>query len=169
MAGRMRRLAAVAALVAAVGGTLGAGCSRAERAIAEPGAGELTIPGRFSLLAGAGARLLPVTAIDSGVGKIQFGGTTIEFDHGPYSDPFERMDSDESYQARDVVLDGRKARVVTLRSATRFAGRPYFIGVHFPDLGSTSLGKIRLSLYAATASAQERAQAERVMLTVKLR
>ncbi len=152
----------------AITGVAVAGCTQAGRDESAP-VGELTIPGRFSLRAGATATLLPVTAIDSAAGRIRYGDAVIEYDHGPYSDPFEPIAGDEAYLARDIVLDGRPARIVTLHSATRFAGRPFFVGLHFPDLGATSLGKTRLSIYAATETAQARAEIERVLLTVRPR
>lgn len=155
------------AAIFAVTGAIAAGCSQA----APPGAAgdELLIPGRFSLQTGGETRLLPVAAIDSAIGRIQGDGFVIEYDHGPYSDPLRPIDGDEEFQAREAVLDGHKARIVTLRSASRYPGRPYFIGVHFPELGASSLGKTRLTVYAALETPQLRTKVEQILLTVRIR
>jgi len=158
-------LRALAATVA-MAGAIAAGCSRAE----SPGTNaELLIPGRFSLEIGKGSRLQPAGAIDSAVGRIQGDDFVIEYDHGPYSDPLNRTDGDDDYVARESIIDGRKARIVTLRSATRFPGRPYFVGIHFPELGSTSLGKTRLTVYSAVATPELRDKVANILLTVKIR
>lgn len=162
------RRRALAALIVMAGAAV-AGCLHAGSPDAVSDGDELTIPGRFSLRAMNGARLLPSSAIDSAAGRIQGDGFVIEYDHGPYSDPLDRIEGDEEYQAKEIMLDSRRARIVTLRSAKRFPGRPYFVGVHFPDIGTTSLGRTRLSVYAATPTPQARAKVERILATIRIR
>ncbi len=108
----------------------------------------LDVGGKFELKAPPGSAHVPGRGIDSMVGRIKTPAFMLAFDYGAYSDPLKAESAYQKYQAREVQIGGKAARIVTALAPGRSADRPYFIGVHFPNLKQSVIGPIRLTMTA---------------------
>lgn len=106
----------------------------------------------FSLSAPAGTTYTPAQGIDSIVGSFDAAAFQLNFDYGAYSSSLTNLSEEEDYQTRDVEIDGKPAKIVTAVAPIYSEQQPYFIGVHFPDLGQSVVGTTRLTLYAMLES-----------------
>lgn len=106
----------------------------------------------FSLSAPAGTTYTPAQGIDSMVGSFDAAAFQLNFDYGAYSNSLSNLSEEEDYQIRDVEIDGKPAKIVTAVAPSFSEQQPYFIGVHFPDLGQSVVGTKRLTVYAMLES-----------------
>lgn len=103
--------------------------------------------------------------IDSKAGRLHGDGLLIDYDLGLYSDPLLNRDGVNGYEEKVVVVDGRPARLVRWQQpdSTR-----YFIGLHLPDLRTTAMGPIRLTLLAQTSDATRLDDIQALLLSLRL-
>jgi hypothetical protein len=110
---------------------------------------------KFTLKAPPGSAHVPGRGIDSLIGKIRTPGFTLDFDYGAYSDSLKTQAAYQQYSVREMQIDGKAARIVTAFAPGKSADRPYFIGVHFPNLGRSVIGPIRLTMTAWVKAPKE--------------
>ncbi len=121
----------------------------------------------FSLFAPAGTAYQPGEGIDSIIGTFDAADFQLQSDYGAYSDSLITLSEVDQYQAWDVEVDGKSAKIVTAYAPLYSTERPYFIGIHFPELGETVIGKTRLTIYALLASPDDYALIEKIYVTIQ--
>ncbi len=108
---------------------------------------------KFDLMAPAGTEVHPAKGIDSFVGSIEAPDFSLSFDYGRYSNPLNDMSGDAKYEIRDVVIDGKAANVITAYAPRFSTDRPYFIGIHFPEVKKTAVGSTKLTVFSLLETA----------------
>ena len=123
--------------------------------------------GAFSLMAPAGTAFHPAQGVDSTVGSFQAPDFKLSFDYGRYSDSLTHMSSEAEYETRDIVVDGKTAYIVTSFVPQYSADRPYFIGIHFPEVGETTMGPTKLTVYGLLETVDGYALVEAIFATIR--
>jgi hypothetical protein len=123
----------------------------------------------FSMKAPPGTVFKPGQGTDSNVGAFEVPGFQLAFDYGVYSNSLNQDSGDQDYQARETEIDGKAARIVTAYAPHRASGRPYFIGVHFPRVGETSLGSIKLTVSGSLVKKEDYSIVEMIFSTIRFK
>lgn len=108
---------------------------------------KVSVSDRFHLKAPPGTKFEPKKGIDSYLGLISAPRFTLEFDYGAYSDPLDPGPHFGRYRSRETRIDGKSAKIVTAYGPNISKQRPYFIGVHFPNIGESPVGSRRLTMF----------------------
>ena len=121
----------------------------------------------FSVKAPPGTVFKPGQGKDSVIGAFEGPGFLLSFDYGVYSDPLDRDSRDQGYQARDTRVNGKAAKIVTAYARLRSPVRPYFIGIHFPDVEKSSLGSIKLTVSGSLEKKEDYSIVEKILATIR--
>lgn len=90
---------------------------------------------------------------DSQAGAWTADGVRISYDYGLYSDPLNRRSAMLDYQSSAGKVDGLDARFVRFRVAESTGPVQTCSGVHVPLVGTSSMGKLSLTMLACAADA----------------
>lgn len=123
----------------------------------------------FSVMAPPGTRWQARDGKDSAAGRFETPAFTLAYDYGFYSNPLNDASHAERYATRDLVIDGRKAKTVSYYAPGHSAARPYFIGIHFPNVKPSAQGSIRLTVYASVAAAEDYDQIIRIFESIRFK
>ncbi len=123
----------------------------------------------FSLTAPPGTRFSPGDGKDSFIGSFEAAGLRLSFDYGLYSNPLVSDGSGKNYTARNVDIDGKKAKIVTNYIPHRSTKRPYFIGVYFQDVGKSSIGTIKLTVHTSVERKEDYDIVEKIFGTIRFK
>lgn len=105
--------------------------------------------------------------IDSHAGRLVGDALRIDYDRGIHADPLMPREGITGREERAVVVDGRPARLVSWRVEQPAPAR-YFIGLHVPQAGESVMGAIRLTLLAQVPDSARLADAEALLLSLRL-
>ena len=128
---------------------------------------EVSAGSEFSLMAPAGTKFIKREGIDSFVGEFDGPGFKLQFDYGAYSGSLEDDGNAQNYAAENLPVRGKQARLVTSYSPHRSDDFPYFIGMHFADLGETVIGTRKLTIYAWVKSTDDYPLVREILGTVE--
>lgn len=148
-------------------GSLLFGCTVQLPADAPPPAQDwqkVEIKGRFSFSLPPEMKQTPVEGMDSLVREYASPHVRLGFDYGWYSDPLDypgRVD----YQAGMVEIDGRKAKLVTFRSADAQTDFANFAGIHLADPGD---GQNKLTMWARYQNPADLSQIKKIFQSIKI-
>ncbi len=106
----------------------------------------------FSMMAPPGTRFVRANGIDSFTGSLVGPDFELSFDYGLYSSPLTEHASDESYQVERILVQGKKAHIITSYVPGISSDAPYFIGIHFSELEESSQGTMKLTINGSVAS-----------------
>ncbi len=123
----------------------------------------------FNLMAPAGTKVHPGKGIDSFVGSIEAPDFKLSFDYGRYSNPLNDMSGDAKYEIRNVVIDGKAANVITAYAPRFSTDRPYFIGIHFPEIEKTVVGATKLTVFSLLETADDYTVVEKIFETIQFK
>jgi hypothetical protein len=150
--GRSRGLLRAVTIPALLGAFFGCGGSNGSPASGVPsGWMEIRVGTLFTLMAPPGTVWHPAKGKDSAAGTVDAPGFSLSYDYGLYANPLDNSEGDRNYAAQDAVFDGHKARIVTADAPRLSAERPYFIGVHFPELKKSAVGSVSLTVQTSVA------------------
>lgn len=121
----------------------------------------------FSIMAPPGTTFHPGKGKDASAGSFEVPGFNLSYDYSYYSNPLLNDAGDRNYEKRDIVIDGRKAKVVTSYSPRLSAGRPYFIGVHFSEVAKSAAGTVKLTVHTSVAQEVDYAVVEKIFESVR--
>ena len=121
----------------------------------------------FHLMAPAGTEYRPGKGIESLVGSFESADFKLSFDYGAYSDALQHLRGDAGYAVRDIMVGGKPAKVVTARAPRLSADRPYFIGIHFPEIKTTVVGPTKLTLFGLFETADNYPLIEKIFTTIR--
>lgn len=153
----LRRLGVVAALLMA-----------ASSCVAAPGWTRHDL-GAFWLEAPPGWSQAADRAVDSSAGHLTAEGLRLDYDFGLYADPLPVPDGATDVRERAVVVDGLPARQVRYRLRDGSARPMYYLGIHVPDIRSTRMGPLKLTVLAASADKKQIRRAEAAMATIRFK
>lgn len=122
----------------------------------------------FSLTAPGGTTFHPSQGLDSFVGAFTNQKFRIDFDYGLYSDPLTNYSGQPDYKIQELQIDNRKARIISYSDPTN-TQYPYFIGVHFYDLGKTMLGTTKLTVFSRLKDKKDYPTLEKIYRSIKFR
>jgi hypothetical protein len=128
---------------------------------------EVSADGKFSVSAPRGTTFARSAGIDSFTGVFNAPGFAVHVDFGAHSDPLEPDRNRAQFFARPIQVDGKSAKLVTARSRT--GPRPYFIGMHVPNVRRSAVGAVGLTLTSDLARAQDYALVEAVYRSVRFK
>lgn len=137
----------------------------ADRTAIPAGWVDVAVDHAFVIKAPPGTTFAQTRGIDSFTGTLNGPGIAVQVDYGAHASPLERDRSVSGYLARDVVVDGRAAKLVTARR--NGAARSYFIGLHVPLVRRTSDHVQRLTLTATAAQPDEAQRVEAALRSVR--
>jgi hypothetical protein len=126
---------------------------------------DVAVDHAFVIKAPPGTTFAQTRGTDSFTGTLNGPGIAIQVDYGAHASPLEPDRSVSGYLARDVVVDGRAAKLVTARRTG--ATRSYFIGLHVPVARRTPGHVQRLTLTATAAQPDEAGRVETAMRSVR--
>ena len=126
---------------------------------------DVSVDHAFVIKTPPGTTFAHTRGIDSFTGTLNGPGIAIQVDYGAHANPLERDRSVSGYLARDVVVDGRTAKLVTARR--NGAVRSYFIGLHVPVARRTAGHVQGLTLTATAAQPDEAERVEAAMRSVR--
>jgi len=126
---------------------------------------EVSADGKFTVMAPAGTTFARSPGTDSFTGVFNVPGFAVHVDYGAHVDPLQHTLHYTQYVARDVVVDGKRAKLVTARSRSSAGG--YFIGMHVPQLRRSAVGPVGLTLSCNLAREQDYAVLESLYLSVR--
>jgi len=109
---------------------------------------------------------IKVKGKDSMVGRFESKTMALSYDYGWYSDSLKHYTARESYKAIETTIDGKKAKIVTLKQKTEDVALGYVAAIHFPKLPNT---QSRLTMFARCAGEKELELAKRIFGTVKFK
>lgn len=130
---------------------------------------ELSIGHAFVMQAPPGSRFVPAAGTDSFVGEIRGPGFTLQMDFGRYSNPLSNSGSMRQAQSVETRIDGRAARIVRGILATPEASGRYFTGLHVPEVASTAIGPVKLTLSGAVRRERTHAVLLRMFATIRFK
>ena len=127
---------------------------------------EVSAAGKFSIMAPAGTTFSRTPGVDSFTGVFNAPGFAVHVDYGAHVDPLDRDHHHTQYVARDIVVDGKPAKLITARNR----GAPaYFIGMYVPQVRSSAVGPVGLTLTSNLAHEHDSAMLESVYRSVRFR
>lgn len=103
---------------------------------------------------------------DSRAGRLVGETMQIDYDYGLYSDPLHPRDGISGYQESQIVVNGLSARLVQWRAAQPAVTR-CFVGLHVPQVESSVMGPIRLTLLAWTDDPGQIDSARSILLSLR--
>ena len=103
-----------------------------------------------------------VKGIDSHVGQYESSQIRLGFDYGSYADPLEYDKRLPQYQASEVKVDGRKARIVSFYQA-----EGWFTAIHFPKAGPALGEQTKLTMHASCKTAKELHVARNIFTSIR--
>ena len=130
---------------------------------------ELAVGHALVMRAPPGSRWVPAAGIDSLVGEIRGPGFTLQMDFGRYSNPLSDSGSMRQVQSVETRIDGRSARIVSGILATPAAGGRLFTGLHVPEVASTAIGPVKLTLSGAVRRERTHAVLLRMFATIRFK
>jgi hypothetical protein len=128
---------------------------------------EISAGGAFTIMAPRGTLFARTPGIDSFTGVFNGPGFAVHVDHGLHADPLELDRRRAEYLARDIVVDGRPAKLVTAR--TPGTPRSYFFGLHVPHVRRSASGAIKLTLTCDLQGPQDSAIVEAIYRSVRFK
>ncbi len=128
---------------------------------------EIAPAGKFTMRAPPDLEEAPARGTDSIAGVYRSPTIHVSYDWGWYASPVAAVGKPELRRSR-TSIDGHEAVIVTYRSPTEDAVLPYVAAVHFPDVDGEG-GKIKLTLLARCASAEDQTTARRMFESVRIR
>jgi hypothetical protein len=135
-------------------------------AAAPPDWVEVSAANKFSLTAPAGTTFARTPGVDSFTGVFNAPGFAVHADYGAHVDPLARSAHRTQYLAREIVVDGKPAKLVTARNR----GAPgYFIGMYVPQVRASAVGPIGLTLTCNVADERDYATLESVYRSLRFR
>lgn len=123
--------------------------------------------GGFSIELPTALALQARGGIDSHSGRWVGDGLQLDYDLGLYADPLLARESISARVERDVIVDGRPARLVHWR-LDQPAPRRYFVGLHLAQIQMSSAGPLHLTLLAHGTDPAALKAAEAMLLTLRL-
>ena len=127
---------------------------------------EVAADNKFSIMAPPGTTFARGSGVDSFVGVFNAPGFAVHVDFGAHADPLARDRSRTQYLARDVIVDGKPAKLVTARSR---GGAGYFIGMHVAHVRTSVVGPVGLTFTCDLAREQDYATLESVYLSLRFK
>ena len=121
----------------------------------------------FYLLAPAGTKFLHDQGADSFVGNFDGPGFKLYFDYGAYSNPMLNDETMHNYETEKAIVQDKQARIITAYVPLRADKFPYFIGIHFPDLGKSVIGSKKLTLFAWVERTEDYALIKEILSTIR--
>jgi hypothetical protein len=121
----------------------------------------------FSLWAPAGTKFIKRKGIDSFVGEFEGPGFNLRFDYGAYANPLDNDGNAQAYETEDLMVGDNQARLVTSYAPQRDDEFPYFIGMHFGDLGETVIGTRKLTISARVKGTEDYALVKEIFSTIR--
>ena len=121
--------------------------------------------GDFSFYAPPDMKNQNVRGIDSAVWQFRNSSMTLDLDYGMYSNDLKSYADQPEYQAWWILIDGKEAKVATLRMDDD-RGRKYVAAVHFPDVSGR--GGTRLTAWARCRDRATQQSAKNIFLSIKL-
>ena len=79
------------------------------------------------------------------------------------------MSGDARYEIRNVLIDGKAANIVTAYAPRFSTDRPYFIGIHFPEIKKTVLGSTKLTVFSLLETADDYIVVEKIFRTIQFK
>ena len=128
---------------------------------------EVSAGGAFTVMAPRGTLFVRTPGVDSFTGVFNGPGFAVHVDHGAHADPLERDRRRTAFLSRDIVVDGRPAKLVTAR--TSGAPRSYFLGLHVPHVRRSVSGAIKLTLTCDLEGPQDSAMVEAIYRSVRFK
>ncbi len=116
-------------------------------------------------MAPAGTEFTPGKGTDSFIGSF----FKLSFDYGAYSNSLSDLSGDAEYKTHSVLIDGKAANIVTAYAPRFSTDRPYFIGVHFPEIRKTVVGSTRLTVFGLLETADSYAVIEKIFSTIQFK
>lgn len=130
---------------------------------------ELSVGHAFVMQAPPDSRFVPAAGTDSFVGEIRGPGFSLQMDFGRYSNPLSDSGSMREVQSVETRIDGRTARIVSGILATPAAGGRFFTGLHVPEVASTAIGPVKLTLSGAVRRERTHAVLLRMFSTIRFK
>lgn len=107
--------------------------------------------------------------IDSAVGRFDSAGVSMDFDFGMYSDPLRIPAGATDVKEHALKVDGLPARQVSYIMHAAATTPVHYLGLHVPQVRTTSMGKQKLTLLAQSAEALPLKKAAAVMATIRFK
>lgn len=122
----------------------------------------------FSFYAPPDIRNQKVRGIDSAVWQFRNRNMTLNLDYGMYSDNLESYKDESEYHAEWVRIDGKSAKVVTLRNSTDASNknRKYAAGVYFPEVSGPTT---KLTVWAECVDVATRDSAKNIFFSIRFK
>lgn len=131
----------------------------------EPAAASCTVQdlGPFSMCVPSDWQLVK-GGTDSAAGTFTAEGLSVSYDFGLYSAPLSIPPEASEASGVAMTVDGRAGRKVAyaLKSI-------HFVGVHVPDIRSTSLGSVKLTVLAQTTNSARLNEARAALATIRIK
>ncbi|MDB5811872.1 MAG: hypothetical protein JWN94_3994 [Betaproteobacteria bacterium] len=155
-------MAGVCAIVFAVGGVAAAESVPADWMT-------VTAGDALTLRAPRGTTFVRTQSADSLTGTFKGPGFLFDIDYGLYSDPLKTTGAYTDFKTADIRIDGKAARMTLATFQKPQSGRRYFFGLHAPDVATTALGKLKLTVTAAAKDRAELELIERMIGTIRFK
>ena len=123
----------------------------------------------LTLRAPLGTTFLQGHGANSFVGTFSGPGFALHMDYGAYSDPLTDSVRYGAYQTQVTRIDGKAAMIVFGARAAASSDRPYFIGLHVPDVAPSAIGPLRLTMTTTLKVRNGEAVLRRIFETIRFR
>lgn len=106
--------------------------------------------------------------VDSVAGRFTADGLRLSFDYGPHADPlWPAPEGADSASVSPLAVDGRPARRVRYVVRSASAAGVHHLGLHVPDVRSSPLGSLKLTMLASAADPEQLTRAAWAMMSVR--
>jgi hypothetical protein len=116
----------------------------------------------FSFYAPPDMKNQNVRGIDSAVWEFRNRRMTVNLDYGMYSDDLEFHKDQPEYRTEWLRIDGKKAKVATLRMSNN-----YIAAIYFPEVSDG--GGTKLTFWASCVDSAMQESAKKIFLSIKFR
>ena len=123
----------------------------------------------FDFMAPAGTEFHSSEGMDSFTGRIEAPDFELSFDYGSYSDPLNHISDDAKYETHNVLIHGKAATIVTAYAPRFSADHPYFIGIHFPKIKTTAMGKTKLTVFGLLETPEYYTVIDKIFRTIQFK
>ena len=123
--------------------------------------------GGLSLQAPRGSRFVQGRGTDSLSGTVSGPGFALDLDYGAFSDPLTAVDAFSRVETDEMLINGRPARMVFATLITPVGNRPYFFGLHVPNVAPGVQGSLKLTVTAHLRQTRELILIRRIVETIR--